>query len=965
MNNQINKDFKKDKQMIKRIIMLVIIIIIILLLLIKCNQKDITFMEYAQQLYGDFNEFKIDEGQVEEKYLNNKFKCSKVNYYGEIIEFYDCEVEENKIEELCIYDGDELYCNPNKEDEIKDFNVEFKSDYDKVSNKDIEVGISYDDNTFTDIKYCNTTNNICIPNKEIDKNNIIDINTESSTNKICVSSKTSDGDESEIVCSDEYIIDKTPPTIIDPIFEGILGNDGWYVSDVNIKKLEAVDNNSGVVSTDINKTVVNYNTDKEVIVVTATDNAGNKISKEYILKVDKTLPTTGSMKVEGIVGNNNWYRSEVKITYNEGSDNESGYDKSILSDESINEDTKGKVVSLTTIDKAGNKTTVIRNVKVDSTDPLITGLSDIYVNRFENIDYYRGVEAIDLISGVDGEIFINTDEVDMNNPGTYYAIYEVWDKAGNKKIAKRKIIVSEEAMNVTFNTKNIHNENFWYNKDINITIDVEALKDTDTVKYCLTTSSECIPDTTYNNEATISNESDSNKVCMLIEYSKKETSDIVCSDKYQLDKTKPKTEDLGDERVNIYDYILADDIDIYDDVSKVADIKITGDVILQDELLIVDTNTAGVKYISYEITDYASNTVKVDRIITVVSQLPDVYFDFSENENNGSGWFKDDVKVIVEGNDYSNTFIKDYKWCITNDDTCTPVIQNTNEIILKESTDSTKICAAVVDNASQESEVKCTEVIKIDKKIPEITQINDINIDFGIYMDLNEYFKVTFGISGGNFECDIKDTSLLSVGVHDLACVATSNSLATTLYKTTINVKEVIKSMVSGNEFRNIVGSEINDVNLIVFDSTISDDYNTAPIKYDLSTDKSNYVVGYIEYLDDMKILHIQANEVIKANSDMSYMFANLPLSTDIIFRDDIDTSQTINMSHMFENSNELLYLDLLSMNFDNVSNIDNMFNFTTLIDVIYVKNQATADKLNSSLNKQESLIFQILPIGS
>ncbi len=964
MKDTIDKISKKENKNIRRIIMMIIIIIIILLLLIRCNGESITFIEFAERLHTDLNNIEAKEGEVEDKYIEKKFGCENVVYYGEIIEFYKCEVEENKIEDYCIYDGEKLYCDPSANDKATDFIVEYNSDYEDYSKENIALNLEYDRDNFSEVLYCTTTENKCIPDKNLPADNIVELKNESITNKVCLNAIANTGKKSEIVCSDNYIIDKTQPLINDPIIEGSIGNNGWYISDVVIKKVEAVDEISGILSTELDKTLIDYNTDKEIITVTATDNALNAIRKEYVVKVDKSNPTNGAIKVEGIVGNNNWYRSDVKITFSEGYDSESGYDKSILSTSSIKNDTQGTKVNLTTYDKAGNASTINREIKIDSKEPVVSGLSDIYISRFDTFDYLKGVEATDVTSGIAGDINVDTSSIDMNNPGTYYATYEVKDQAGNVAVEKRKVIVSEGAFNVNFITEINPNENKWFNENIKVKIEIDNIKDSDAIKYCTTTKNECEPSKKYDSELIIENESESNKVCMIVEYSNKDTSDIVCSEIYQLDKTAPIITNVEDAIVNINEYIITNDYLLENDLSGIKDIKITGDVITGDTIS-VDTNSAGLKVIYYEIEDFAGNISNFKREFNVKSPLPEIYFDSSSTELNHLGWANDYINIKIEGVDYSNTGIKEIQWCIEENNECHYKNYNTNEVAIKESGENIVVCARIIDNADQESEPTCTNPFKLDKEYPIITLKEPIVITEGDVVYIKEYLDVIYGISGGNITCTYINTDGLKSGNYDAECIATSNAGKTSKMIVPITVNPVSKEMISGNDFNSIIGEEKYNINYIVFNNINSSDYEDASIKYDFSKSKNNSIIGYIEGMDGYKFLNIQSNDTIIANSDLSNMFKDFILCEGILFNNKLNTDNTNNMSSMFEGMESVTYLNLSSLNFNNVNNVDDIFNWESPTDYVYVATQEEADKLNASLNKYEPLIIEIISPSS
>ncbi len=90
------------------------------------------------------------------------------------------------------------------------------------------------------------------------------------------------------------------------------------------------------------------------------------------LKIDKTKPTVGEITINGTLGQNNWYTSDVNISVSDGSDSLSGYDKTVSSVESITSNTKGTMVYVVVTDLAGNSQTEAFNIKIDKDSPTIT-----------------------------------------------------------------------------------------------------------------------------------------------------------------------------------------------------------------------------------------------------------------------------------------------------------------------------------------------------------------------------------------------------------------------------------------------------------------------------------------------------------------------------------------------------------------------------------------------------------------
>ena len=98
-------------------------------------------------------------------------------------------------------------------------------------------------------------------------------------------------------------------------------------------------------------------------------------------------------------------------------------------------------------DSYGNKTSknVKLTIKEDVTGPIFSGLSNLSVKKGANIDYKKGVSAVDEKEGTVDFTYDNS-SVNLTKSGIYYVTYSAVDSKGNKTEAKRKITVdhSEE-----------------------------------------------------------------------------------------------------------------------------------------------------------------------------------------------------------------------------------------------------------------------------------------------------------------------------------------------------------------------------------------------------------------------------------------------------------------------------------------------------------------------------------------
>ena len=240
-----------------------------------------------------------------------------------------------------------------------------------------------------------------------------------------------------------YRLDKTKPNVGKIIFSGTTGLDNWFVSDVAVTTTKSTDNLSGIASNTLspNVTKITVDTKGTTYTLTARDLAGNESSASYAVKVDKTKPIAGVLAINGTLGDNGWYKSNVSFTAANGSDATSGHNKTTINISSITSDTKGTKVIVTTMDNAGNKQTSEQIVKVDKTAPIpgtlvINGkkgfgewyLSDVTFNVKNGSDSTSGhATTTSTHTGVAGntdgtEVMVTTKDVAGNTATRKYII---------------------------------------------------------------------------------------------------------------------------------------------------------------------------------------------------------------------------------------------------------------------------------------------------------------------------------------------------------------------------------------------------------------------------------------------------------------------------------------------------------------------------------------------------------------
>ncbi|MBS5778796.1 MAG: hypothetical protein KIC82_05060, partial [Acholeplasma sp.] len=141
---------------------------------------------------------------------------------------------------------------------------------------------------------------------------IASITSDTKGTKVIVTTKDKAGNTS----TKEYTVkvDKTAPTAGTLTINGEKGSGDWYLSDVTLTVNDGSDATSGHAKTTSTHTSVIGETTGTKVVVTTIDNAGNTSTREYNIKIDKNKPTEGTLVIDGTLGENGWYVSDVKLS---------------------------------------------------------------------------------------------------------------------------------------------------------------------------------------------------------------------------------------------------------------------------------------------------------------------------------------------------------------------------------------------------------------------------------------------------------------------------------------------------------------------------------------------------------------------------------------------------------------------------------------------------------------------------
>jgi len=271
----------------------------------------------------------------------------------------------------------------------------------------------------------------------------------------------------------DFKIDKTPP-VSGHEFEGVIGEEGWFVSDVTVT-LSAEDAMSGVnytvykvdngIWTIYTEPFVVTNDGNHTLYYYSVDLAGNtEITKEVEFKIEHdTTPPVTTHEFDGDIGDNDWFVSDVTVTLT-AVDDSAGVDYTKYKLDDDIEWTEYEEAFVVTED--GNHTIMYYSVdkvenkeedkgpfafKIDQTVPTIsltaekTGLTK-WLLTADVFDETSGIAKVEfyLAGELLGEVTEAPYEWEVSNPkkdDKAQAI--VFDKAGNENISKEINAVSQ------------------------------------------------------------------------------------------------------------------------------------------------------------------------------------------------------------------------------------------------------------------------------------------------------------------------------------------------------------------------------------------------------------------------------------------------------------------------------------------------------------------------------------------
>ena len=532
-------------------------------------------------------------------------------------------------------------------------------------------------------------------------------------------------------------VDKTAPVAGTLNVIGTKGGNGWFLSDVVFIVNDGSDNLSGHASTTSTHTSITSNTTGTEVIVTTKDKAGNTSTRSYVIKVNKSIPAAGELVIDGTLGENGWYTSDVNLSVKD----EVGV-TSTLNINKINYDTAGTEIIMTSINNlTGASKTTKYTIKVDKTKPIVGELVISGV-KGDN-DWYKGDVTFSVKNGSDSmsghsKTTSSITSITKDTKGTKVVV-TTKDKAGNTN-TKEYIVKMDKTAPVagTLTISGTKGSGDWYLSDVTFTINDGSDATSGHAKTTSTHTS--VSGNTSGTVVTVTTTDKAGNTATR-KYTIKINKDAPTAGKLVVDGT------LGENGWYVSDVKLSVQ-DVTGVTSKLNITEITSDTAGTEVTMTSKNNTTGA-------VNVTKHTIKVDKTKPTVGELV-----ISGTKGN-NGWYKSNVTFSVKN---GSDALSGHSSTASSISSITTNTKGTNVVV------TTK------DKAGN-SATK-TYTIKVDKTKPTITaKGTSFEIEKGTNKNSSTYFNTPkFGISGGSMNCSPATTGSLSSGTHTLTCTATGGN---------------------------------------------------------------------------------------------------------------------------------------------------------------------------------------------
>ena len=439
----------------------------------------------------------------------------------------------------------------------------------------------------TSISYCVTTDNTCSPNTVVNgSTTIVPLTSNASGQKVCATATSSHNVVSGVTCSNVYQVDAEEPSIAYNIDSSTSGDNGWYKSlSINTS---GTTNNSPIAS-------INY-----------------------------CITTSSSCEPDTLVNSSS---TVIPLTSNVNA-------QKICAEATNAVGTTGSVVCSSSYYVDGVSPTISISSTTSTHDTITVNVSTNDDHSGEETYYYSINNGLYQTSSDSSYVFDNLSAGDSYTVSAY-----VLDEAGNESTIASTSVNTKPSGTITISSST-GGSNGWY-KALTLGISGTSESTITSIDYCVTTSSDCTPDTTVNESSTTvtltSNES-AQKICATLTNSNGTTSSKTCSTAYSVDTEGPNqtitivSSTTGDNDWYKALTVKADGIDSH---SQVASMKYctttsttcTPNIAYTNGSNVSFTNNASAQRICFNTTDIAgwtstttcSDTYQVDGLAPGVS----------------------------------------------------------------------------------------------------------------------------------------------------------------------------------------------------------------------------------------------------------------------------------------------------------------------------------------------------------
>ncbi|HKQ98159.1 MAG TPA: PxKF domain-containing protein [Candidatus Polarisedimenticolia bacterium] len=284
------------------------------------------------------------------------------------------------------------------------------------------------------------------------------------------------GSDPEPWAADSGWLDGIPPTTT-ASYEGTLGNNGWYLSDVTATLTAADDaGGTGVLLTEYlingfgptpgSSGIVISTSAGNLFSFRSTDRAGNAEAQQYAtISIDKEPPDLVPSRF-GPPNAAGWNNSDAAIVWS-CSDFPSGVD--VCPDATfVTEETDGQDVTVTATDLAGNSTSVTVTVRLDKTPPELVGTPTVEANPagWHNAAFDVQWTCSDDLSGI---ATCPDDDHFTSEGDSQYAEGRAFDVAGNEtRVFVTPIKIDLTAPSISGAADRAPNGAGWYNAPVDV-----------------------------------------------------------------------------------------------------------------------------------------------------------------------------------------------------------------------------------------------------------------------------------------------------------------------------------------------------------------------------------------------------------------------------------------------------------------------------------------------------------------